>query len=70
MPETNNLKDPDANQRDQFTSMTEDLSSELPRQIQLAVRAGLGHGASELQVQRSNHSATLPPAVLSSRTCF
>ena len=28
-------------------------------QIQLAVRAELG--ASELQVQRSNHSATLPP---------
>ena len=31
MPETNNLKDPEANQRDQFTSMAEDLSSELPR---------------------------------------
>ena len=30
-------------------------------QIQLAVRAGLELGASELQVQRSNHSATLPP---------
>ena len=28
---------------------------------QLAVRAGLELGASELQVQRSNHSATLPP---------
>ena len=31
MPETNNLKDPEANQLDQFTSMAEDLSSELPR---------------------------------------
>ena len=29
-------------------------------QIQLAVRAGLELGASELQVQRSNRSATLP----------
>ena len=28
---------------------------------QLVVRAGLELGASELQVQRSNHSATLPP---------
>ena len=31
-------------------------------QIQLEVRAGLELGASELQVQCSNHSATLPPA--------
>ena len=31
MPETNNLKDPEANQLDQFTSVAEDLSSELPR---------------------------------------
>ena len=30
-------------------------------QTQLAVRAGLELGASELQVQRSNHSATPPP---------
>ena len=30
-------------------------------QIQIAVRVGLELGASELQVQRSNHSATLPP---------
>ena len=30
-------------------------------QIQLAVRVGLELGAPELQVQRSNHSATLPP---------
>ena len=30
-------------------------------QIQLAVRAGLELGASELQVQRSSRSATLPP---------
>ena len=29
-------------------------------QIQMAVRAGLELGASKLQVQRSNHSATLP----------
>ena len=28
--------------------------------MQLAVTAGLEFGASELQVQRSNHSATLP----------
>ena len=30
-------------------------------QIQLVVRAGLELRASELRVQRSNHSATLPP---------
>ena len=30
-------------------------------QIQLEVRVGLELGASELQVQRSNHSATLAP---------
>ena len=30
-------------------------------QIQLAARAGLEPGASGLQVQRSNRSATLPP---------
>ena len=30
-------------------------------QIQLAVRAGLELGTSELQVQRSNRSAMLPP---------
>ena len=30
MPETNNLKDPEANQLDQFTSMAEDLNSVLP----------------------------------------
>jgi len=41
-----------------FTSMTEDLNSE---QIQLAVWAGHELGASGLQVQRSNHSATLSP---------
>ena len=32
-------------------------------QIQLTIRAGLELGASELQVRRSNHSATLPPFV-------
>ena len=31
-------------------------------QIRLVVRAGLEFGASELQVQRSNRSATLPPS--------
>ena len=31
------------------------------KRIQLAVRAGLELGASELQVQHSKHSATLPP---------
>ena len=31
------------------------------KQIQLAVRVGLELGASELQVQRSHHSATLSP---------
>ena len=33
-------------------------------QIQLAVRAGLELGASELQVRRSNDSAMLPPIVI------
>ena len=32
-----------------------------PEQIQPAVRVGLELGASELQVQRSHHSATLSP---------
>ena len=36
-------------------------SRDYREQIQIAVRAGLELGASELQVQRSNHSATLPP---------
>ena len=36
-------------------------SRDYREQIQLAVRAGLELGASELQVQRSNHLATLPP---------
>ena len=40
--------------------MAEDLNSGCQEQIQLAVRAGLELGASELQVQRSNHTATLP----------
>ena len=31
------------------------------KQIQLAVRAELELGATELQVQRTNHSTTLPP---------
>ena len=35
-------------------------SRDYREQIQLAVRAGLELGASELQVQRSNQSATLP----------
>ena len=46
------------------TSVAEDLNSGLLRtnpQTQLAVRAaGLELGASELQVQHSNPSATLP----------
>ena len=32
-------------------------------QIQLAVRARLEHRASELQVQRSNRSAIMPPPI-------
>ena len=35
-------------------------------ETQLAAKAGLELGASELQVQGSNHSATLPPPVLRS----
>ena len=41
--------------------MAEDLNWDYREQIQLAVRAGLKLGASDLQVQRSNHSATQPP---------
>ena len=70
MPETNNLKDPEANQLDQFTSMAEDLNSELPWTNPAGGQSGTWTGASELHVQRSNHSAMLRPAVLSSRTCF
>ena len=46
-----------------FTSVMEDMNSRYREQIQLVVRAGLELGTSELQVQRSNHSATLPPTV-------
>ena len=35
------------------------------KQIKLAVRVGLELGASKLQVQRSNHSVTLPPKITS-----
>ena len=38
-----------------------ELGTSYREQIQLALRAGLKLGASELQVQGSNHSATLPP---------
>ena len=48
-----------------FTSVVEDLNliwtRDYREQIQLAVKAGLELGASELQVRRSNHSATMPP---------
>ena len=45
-----------------FTSVAKDLNSgQYQEQIQLAVRVGLELGVSGLQVQRSNHSATLPP---------
>ena len=37
------------------------MNSRYREQIQLAVRARLELGTSELQVQRCNHSATLPP---------
>ena len=39
-----------------------ELQTTVNRQIQLAVRTGLEFGASDFQVQRSNHSATLPPS--------
>ena len=39
---------------------------ELETQLHVAAKAGLELGASELQVQGSNHSATLPPPVLRS----
>ena len=39
-----------------------ELVTTVNESMQLAVRAGLELGASELQVQRSNHSATLPPS--------
>ena len=38
------------------------LTRDYRKQIQLAVRAGVELGASELQVRRTNHSATLPPS--------
>ena len=50
----------EVNQLDIFTSVAEDLNSDYGEQIQHAVRAGLELGASELQVQCPNHSATLP----------
>ena len=44
-----------------FTSMAKDSNLGLLEQIQLAVRVGHQLGASDLQVQHSVHSATLPP---------
>jgi len=38
-----------------------ELGTTVNKSSYLAVRAGLALGASELQVRRSNHSATLPP---------
>ena len=57
----NGDKNPDWQTSRPFTSMVGDLNLGLPNCIQLAVRAGHEAGASELQVQRSNLSATLPP---------
>ena len=59
--ELNRLKNPnwpEANQLAIYKHETQDYRE----QIQLEVRARLELGASELQVQCSNHSATLPPA--------
>ena len=71
--ETNNLNGTDHGCKSQlargksvgyFTSMPMIWTRDYREQIQLQVRAGLEHGASELQVQRSNHSATLPPVYI------
>ena len=56
----NRVKDPNWPEANQLAIYTEAWSNFNWEQIQLAVRAGLELGASELQVQRSNHSATLP----------
>ena len=48
--------------QDLNSGLLKGLHSDYREQIQLAVRAGLELGASELQVQCSNRSSTLPPA--------
>ena len=70
MPETiiqikhNRVKNPNQLKANQLAIYKHGRGSELGttvKQIQLAVRAGPELGASGLQVQRSNHSATLSP---------
>ena len=61
--ELNRVKNPnwpEANQLAILQAWTRIWTRDYREQIQLAVRAGLELGASELQVQRSKHSATLP----------
>ena len=48
-----------------FTSVVVDLNSGLPRTNPTSGHRGLVLGASELQVQHSNHSAALPPLISS-----
>ena len=55
----------EANQLDILQAIVaEDLNSGLPRTNPASGRSGLELGASELQVQRSNRSATPPPSWL------
>ena len=75
--ETNNLNEttwlriPTGRRRTSWLFYKRGRGSELGttvKQIQLAVRTGLELGATELQVQRSNHSATLPLQLIISGT--
>ena len=54
---------PEANQLVILQAWSTIWTLDYREQIQLAFRAGLEFGASELQVQRPNRSATLPPQV-------
>ena len=62
--ELNRVKNPNWLEANQLAiyKMVKDLNlQDYHEQIELAVRVGLELAASELQVQRSNHSSMLPP---------
>ena len=57
----NRVKSPNWPEANQLAIYKQPWTRDHREQIQLADRAGLELGASELQVRPSNHSATLPP---------
>ena len=65
--ENNMVKNPNWQEADQLAIYKRVREVELgatEKQLQLVVRAGLEPGATGFQVQRPNHSTTLPPTFL------